>query len=162
MDKKKLFVIPVYSMSHQVFDVKKIKFLKNNKWKENDNSFTNNAIKNIFFNEGKLTWHYNQAIAFIEIYKVENKIEFKIYKTIEEEFGFETNHRYIHYKTIANSFDVTEEMSDSDIKEGIDNWINEFTDKLFPNKYSYIDRETFDNQLKLINLKNIFIDEEVI
>ena len=60
MDKKKLFVIPVYSMSHQVFDVKKIKFLKNNKWKENDNSFTNNAIKNIFFNEGKLTWHYKQ------------------------------------------------------------------------------------------------------
>ena len=138
---KLLFVVPVYSMPKDIFNDKWNKFFKDKGWDKEQ-------LRHIYFLP--MQWKYNQIIAFIEIYKNVNDIDFVIFKSNHKRYRYTTNkHQFSYYHFYIRKNDTNE-----DIKNEICKMLKSIKKQL-KEKNLYLDLEAFNNQIKYMDIKNI-------
>ncbi|WP_276951668.1 hypothetical protein [Enterocloster lavalensis] len=143
---KLLFVVPVYSMPKDIFNDKWNKFFKDKGWDKEQ-------LRHIYFLP--MQWKYNQIIAFIEIYKNVNDIDFVIFKSNHKRYRYTTNkHQFSYYLTNGNHFYIRKNDTNEDIKNEICKMLKSIKKQL-KEKNLYLDLEAFNNQIKYMDIKNI-------
>lgn len=143
---KLLFVVPVYSMPKNVFNDKWDKFFSDKGWNKEQ-------LKHIYFLS--MQWKYNQVVAYVEIYKNMNDIDFVIFKSNRKQYKYTINkHQFSYYPTNGNHFYIRKNDTNEDIKNEMYKML-ESIKKQLKGKDLYLDLEVFNNQIEYMDIKTM-------
>ena len=148
----KLFDIPIYSMPIEKF---------NDKWNNYDNKMRNTLFKgkeDIYndnieeFPDPIRKWKYNQIIGYIVISYHANTIWFDLYLTINNKAHFKTHQKYPIRNIGINGchFMINKNSRNNEIIQKNFHYLKIIKED-FLNKDNYIDIESFDNIVKIID-----------
>lgn len=148
----KLFDIPIYSMPIEKFNDKWDKYdnkMRNTLFKGKEDMYNNNIEK---FPDPIRKWKYNQIIGYIVISYHANTIWFDLHLTIAKKLHFKTHQKYPIRNMGINGchFTINQNSKNNEIIQKISHYLEKIKEE-FLNKDSYIDTESFDNMVKMID-----------
>ena len=148
----KLFDIPIYSMPIEKFNDKWDKYdnkMRNTLFKGKEDIYNNNIEK---FPDSIRKWKYNQIIGYIVISYHANTIWFDLYLTIAKKVHFKSHKKYPIRNIGINGchFIINKNSKNNEIIQKISHYLRIIKDD-FLNKDNYIDMESFDNVVKIID-----------
>lgn len=148
MNDELLFVIPIYSMPEEEFDEKWDDLYEKRNYKNNDKF---EYIREYY----KDQWKYNQIIAYVEVYKSNEEINFNICKSQQKIYRYDCSQHYFTYcHTVGQHFYVDKNMTHSEIVKEIKLWVDNFAREY--SKRTYVDYELFNKTNEFIDLHKIF------
>lgn len=164
MDRKKLFEIPVYSISPELFE----KCWKN-KLDQQAATIEDTADKKVFQEQLKreyyplYVWEYNEIIGYIQIFLEHNDIVFEVYSSDKDRIQLFSSRKPRIRPIFINGchFRVEDSFTNSDIANKIIEWLN-FVEKEHIHKGRFLAREAFDALVNHVDYKAIikeFLEE---
>ena len=156
MNKVKLFEIPIYSMTKELYKKRCNDYIKKNANQTTPDNYESfySYLKNTTLIERP--WLYNQIVGYIVISFYQNSIWFDEYATLDKKIhAIGNNKHYIkNMRLNGYHFYVSDSMSNMKIIQNIIQWI-ESIEKEIIKKPWFLEKNIFINQLNCTNVKKM-------